>query len=375
MPDKSDGVFCVHSAPIDDISDIRRRTANSAVGTVRAAIIQGNNMFSQFKLATLAALNSLKHSVGHSGSFIIVAHHTMRGLLATAKQTLMLLGLISLGLAGMVYAKPESLHRIQASLARISPPPASQSQPILAQATNESGISPSKNPVSHDTPFNPARYGNKEANLNASKFTHKFSITPATMANAGWGQSDAEIQQQQQVVAAWLSKRYRVAYDATLALVGTTYQTGQETELDPLLILAVMAIESGFNPIAESPMGAQGLMQVMSKIHHARFQKLGGVKEALNPVANIKVGTMILRDFVVRGGSIEAGLKSYVGAAAFVNDSGYGSRVLAEYNRLKQVASGNLTANGTPQVLPIAKNPAPLLEEAKAGHKEEVAAL
>ncbi len=339
-------------------------------------------MFSKFNLATWAAL---KASVGHSGSFILVAHHTMRGLLATAKQTLMLLGLISLGLAGMVYAKPESLHRIQASLARISPAPAIQSsQPITdASTTRESAMSPSNNPVSPDTPFKTARaanssgtnFGNKEANLNASKFTNKFSITPATMSGAGWTESDADILQQQQVVANWLSKRYRVAYDATLALVGTTYQTGQETEVDPLLILAVVAIESGFNPIAESPMGAQGLMQVMSKIHHARFQKLGGIKEALNPVANIKVGAMILRDFVVRGGSVEAGLKSYVGAAAFVNDAGYGSRVLAEYSRLKQVASGKAITSSLTPVLPLAKKNEAAHEEAKAETKDQMAAL
>ncbi len=109
-----------------------------------------------------------------------------------------------------------------------------------------------------------------------------------------------------------------------------------------------MAIESGLNPFAESPMGAQGLMQVMSKIHHQKFQELGGIKEALNPVANIKVGSSILKDYVTRGGSVEAGLKSYVGAAAFENDAGYGSRVMAEYKRLKEVATGK----NVPALLP-----------------------
>ena len=101
-----------------------------------------------------------------------------------------------------------------------------------------------------------------------------------------------------------------------------------------------MAIESGLNPFAESPVGAQGLMQVMSKVHHERFQEMGGVQAALNPVANIRVGSLILKDYVTRGGSVEAGLKTYVGAANFATDSGYGSRVLAEYRRLKQVSAG-----------------------------------
>ncbi|MEO7031931.1 MAG: transglycosylase SLT domain-containing protein, partial [Herbaspirillum sp.] len=90
--------------------------------------------------------------------------------------------------------------------------------------------------------------------------------------------------------------------------------------------------------------GAQGLMQVMSSVHQAKFQKLGGVQAALNPVANIKVGSSILKEYVTRGGSIEAGLKMYVGAAAFDTDYGYGARVLAEYSRLKDVATGEKVA-------------------------------
>ncbi len=146
--------------------------------------------------------------------------------------------------------------------------------------------------------------------------------------------------QQQQWVTNWLSKRYHVAGDAADMVVSASYLTARDTKLDPLLILAVMCIESGLNPFAESSVGAQGLMQVMSKIHRARFEELGGVKAALNPVANIRVGAMILRDFVVRGGSVEAGLKLYVGAAAFDNDAGYGAKVMAEYHRLQAVAAG-----------------------------------
>ena len=114
------------------------------------------------------------------------------------------------------------------------------------------------------------------------------------------------------------------------------------------LLAAVAQQESGGNANAVSPAGAQGLMQVMSKIHHEKFQKMGGVQAALNPVANIRVGALILKDYVQRGGSVEAGLKTYVGAAAFETDSGYGSKVLAEYRRLKQVATGKNVPTITP---------------------------
>lgn len=171
----------------------------------------------------------------------------------------------------------------------------------------------------------------------------------------------AEISPQQQRVTNWIAKRYRVAKDATNMLVSAAYSTSKEMKIDPLLILAVMAIESRFNPFAESPVGAQGLMQVMSKVHKDKFEDHGGVKAALNPVANIKVGAQILKEYVRRGGSVEAGLKMYVGAAAFATDSGYGSKVLAEYARLKDVASGKKVPTFT-----TASRPAPKrIEEPK----------
>lgn len=152
--------------------------------------------------------------------------------------------------------------------------------------------------------------------------------------------SSEEIQQQKQRVATWIARRYRVASDATHMFVGAAYQTARELKLDPLLILSVIAIESRFNPFAESPAGAQGLMQVMSTVHKDKFEPLGGIEAALNPVANIKVGSRILKEYVKRGGSIEAGLKMYVGAALLETDSGYGAKVLAEYARMKEVAVG-----------------------------------
>ena len=145
---------------------------------------------------------------------------------------------------------------------------------------------------------------------------------------------------QKQRVAAWIAKRYRIASTASNLFVSTAYKTAFDLGLDPHLILAVMAIESRFNPYAESAVGAQGLMQVMTKVHADKFADHGGVQNALDPVVNIKVGARILRDYVKQKGSVELALKSYVGAAAMSHDGGYGSRVLSEYRMLKAVASG-----------------------------------
>src|SRR6202012_6226053 len=114
---------------------------------------------------------------------------------------------------------------------------------------------------------------------------------------------------EQDLVANFLARRYRVAQEPVSELVKAAFDTGHEVGLDPLLLLAVMAIESGFNPYAESGVGAKGLMQVMSKVHSDKFEYFGGQSTALQPLANIKVGALVLKDCIARGGSLAAGLR------------------------------------------------------------------
>ncbi|CAM4375369.1 transglycosylase SLT domain-containing protein [Bordetella muralis] len=135
----------------------------------------------------------------------------------------------------------------------------------------------------------------------------------------------------------YISRKYRVAYDATGVLVNTTYRVAREKDLDPLLLLAVIAIESRYNPFAESSVGAQGLMQVMTRVHQDKFDKLGEGANALDPISNIRVGSTILKDCITRRGSVEGGLACYVGATG-PSDGGYGAKVQAERRRLALAA-------------------------------------
>ena len=145
---------------------------------------------------------------------------------------------------------------------------------------------------------------------------------------------------QQAALARWISRRYNVALEPVGRLVQEAWVIGQKVGLDPTLILAVVAIESRFNPFAQSPMGAQGLMQVMTQIHSDKYAHFGGQYAAFDPKTNLRVGVKVLQEYIGRTGSVEAGLKWYVGAANLASDGGYADKVLAEHARLYQVAKG-----------------------------------
>jgi hypothetical protein len=152
--------------------------------------------------------------------------------------------------------------------------------------------------------------------------------------------SPDDLPKQQAAVAFWLSKKYRVAPEPLSVLVAEAYHLGKRTKLDPTLILAIMAIESSFNPFAQSHVGAQGLMQVMTRVHGEKYESAGGTLTAFDPVTNMRVGVKVLQECITRAGSLEGGLRYYVGAANLDDDGGYASKVLAERDRLLQVANG-----------------------------------
>lgn len=132
-----------------------------------------------------------------------------------------------------------------------------------------------------------------------------------------------------------VARRYRVSSEALHPIFQAAQSTAQERQLDPLLIVAIIGIESGFNPLSESSMGAIGLMQVIPRFHLEKLPSGSEKSHFLDPVINIRVGSHVLEESIRRNGDLIAGLQQFGGA---INDEGktYASKVLAEKERLEQ---------------------------------------
>ena len=149
-----------------------------------------------------------------------------------------------------------------------------------------------------------------------------------------WQRPAASADREIEAVANAVARRYRISLEATRELIGTAYREGKVIGVDPLLIIAVMAVESRFNPIAQSDGGAIGLMQVIPRFHADKFDLAHG-KSMLDPRTNIQLGARVLKDYIRRGGTDVAGLQLYNGASADAGN-GYANKVLGERQRLRE---------------------------------------
>jgi soluble lytic murein transglycosylase-like protein len=175
----------------------------------------------------------------------------------------------------------------------------------------------------------------EERHFTSAQTNFSAAVRAATSGKLAPGLGSA----QAKALRNYLGRKYRIAESVAGAIVNTVFIMAKERGLDPQLVLAVIAIESRYNPFAESHVGAQGLMQVLTSVHKDKFSAFEeGITAAINPIANIWVGTAILDNCINRRGSVAGGLACYVGATG-PGDGGYGARVLAERRRIA-LASG-----------------------------------
>ena len=289
--------------------------------------------------AQRSPIASLRRLAGASGASVAVFLKDVgHGMLEVSHNALALLGLLLVGASIFVFGRADLRHAVEAQALG------------WLQARHEQRQPPEQ--------------------LLAAALAEPDAIARATAADP------KHLTRQQAQVAQWLSRRYRVAPEPISRLVQEAWQVGQRAGLDPTLILAIMAIESSFNPFAQSSVGAQGLMQVMTKVHDDKYEAFGGTHAAFDPITNLRVGVQVLKECIQRAGSLEAGLRFYVGAANLADDGGYAGKVLAEQSHLQQVALGKAVSphapvNAAPALVPVAapaaaSTPAPAAEQAPA---------
>lgn len=162
---------------------------------------------------------------------------------------------------------------------------------------------------------------------------------PAVMPAAVVAPAPAKVTSAQAAEARWIGAKYGVAPDAIAPLVAEADKLTGTYKLSPNLLIAVMAIESNFHPYIQSEAGAQGLMQVMPKIHSKRYEKFGGKTAFMDPLVSLRVGAEVLRDSIkLKDGSEAEGLRFYFGGGP-ASDT-YIDKVRAEQARLNLVARG-----------------------------------
>ena len=142
---------------------------------------------------------------------------------------------------------------------------------------------------------------------------------------------------EQTKVTHWLSRKYRVAPQPLSNLVAEAWQLGQLSQLPPTLILAVMAVESGFNPFARGTQGAMGLMQIEPVAHEDTLNQFGGKLAAFDPQTNLRIGARLLQSNIQQAGSVAEGLRLYGRSSGQSNDTLYVERVMAEHKQLERI--------------------------------------
>ena len=173
------------------------------------------------------------------------------------------------------------------------------------------------------------------------------SSIEATQAGAGGKQLPALTpveESRYRALSDYVARRYRVSQDVAFDLVSHAHWVGGELKVDPLLIIAVISVESSFNPIAESVAGAKGLMQIIPRYHGEKLEVYGGAESVFDPATNIQVGAQILKEYIRRTGNVGIALQMYNGALSDTDDQ-YTNKVMGVKQRLQHVVSEPLRSS------------------------------
>ena len=133
-----------------------------------------------------------------------------------------------------------------------------------------------------------------------------------------------------------IQRRYKISEPRARRIVAEAIRNGQRHQLEPELILAIIAVESTFNERAVSRAGARGLMQVMPGYHRDKVREIGGTQALFDPVKNIHTGSRILAQYRdQQSGNLRRALLKYNGSL-HLRRSSYADKVMRVYRDLRR---------------------------------------
>ncbi|WP_233853992.1 lytic transglycosylase domain-containing protein [Paraburkholderia sp. HD33-4] len=131
-----------------------------------------------------------------------------------------------------------------------------------------------------------------------------------------------------EAIATVVNTRFHVGLHDALEIGHAVMNAARRYTISPLLLLAVIAVESSFDRFAVSVVGARGLMQVLPSQHQDLVLR---TSDLTDPRTNVRIGSAILRDYIrAADGNIESALDRYSGGA-----KGYAQRVADHLSMMK----------------------------------------
>jgi hypothetical protein len=222
--------------------------------------------------------------------------------------------------------------------------------PLIRQDVTGTEAGLSKSPISSSSVSNDVRGFNSTSQ--APEFNFLVPSTQSIASSVLTQTQGLKLSKESLRVVQFFAKKYHLASSQLETYIYYAEKSAKAKNIDPSLILAVMSIESGMNPIVESPVGAQGLMQVLTSVHADKYKPFGGTKHAFDVDANIAVGSAILADCIKLAGNVELGLKYYVGATG-PTDNGYAAKVWAEKDRIEKARAGTFDFSSGNRYTPL----------------------
>lgn len=163
----------------------------------------------------------------------------------------------------------------------------------------------------------------------------RVSLIPTDIATAAVSAQQRKIAR----LTGHIQRRYQIPEHKAQQIVTAAVRNSEIHQVDPELILAIIAVESTFKERAVSRVGARGLMQVMPSAHGRKIREIGGHHALFDPVKNIHVGSRILANYLDdHSGNLRRALLNYNGSL-HLRRSSFPEKVMRIYRDLQRTTT------------------------------------